>query len=200
VPRPGLHASPVEYQPSVCNLIFKVGAGVHVQPVGMALGHHMGPSCWWQPGVYGSLRRWRAARAPGGARREPLTLREPLTWAACVHAHTLTRGRWHDFARSLLQQLAALQPCTALAERAAPDGQPPERYVRVSSHAWSVTDKCAAGHRPWPVPPSAGGEEPRAAPATRASCRAAVALPLPRSCANKHACGVAGKPASSLRS
>jgi len=64
VPRPGLHASPVEYQPSVCNLIFKVGAGVHVQPVGMALGHHMGPSCWWQPGVYGSLRRWRAARAP----------------------------------------------------------------------------------------------------------------------------------------
>lgn len=41
---------------------------------------------------------------------------------------------------SLLQQLAELHPCTALGERA----DPAERYVTVSTHAWSATDRQAA--------------------------------------------------------
>lgn len=44
------------------------------------------------------------------------------------------------FVCSLLHQLAELHPCTALGERA----DPAERYVTVSTHAWSATDRQAA--------------------------------------------------------
>lgn len=53
--------------------------------------------------------------------------------------------------RSLLQQLAERHPCTALAARTGPDGQPAERYVLVSEHAWSPTDRRARLPGLWPA-------------------------------------------------